>query len=232
MQDPMFVPPLRDVGEHDLPCWPNQSRLAIFLTRGLSVWLGQYAFYSVIVIFALIFLFGRQLDLFFRWTGDDSQFVSHFFFLRDQYSYWVGDKRYDQIGVEPFRMLEITIWLSLAVWGTRLLAGIVFLKQYDKLYMEIDRTIDGKPKIYLGLALAASGLYMVIELQGFVNRGAVLLALKQTPKLFFYVVSLVYFCSILIVAKSALFFAWQGFRKSRPGAVLWRDKSAAEARPS
>jgi hypothetical protein len=118
MEDPMFVPPLRDVGK-DLPCWPNQSRLAVFLTRGLSVWLGQYAFYSVVVIFALIFLFGRQLDNFLWWVGYDSQFVSHFFFLRDQYSYWIGDKRYDQIGVEPFHMLEITIWLSLALWGTR-----------------------------------------------------------------------------------------------------------------
>ena len=156
MQDPMFVPPLRDVGK-DLPCWPNQSSLSVFMTRGLSVWLGQYAFYSVIVIFGLIFLFGRQLDEFLRWVGYDSQFVSHFFFLRDQYSHWVGDKRYDQIGVEPFRLLEITIWLSLALWGTRFLAGILFLKQYDKLYLEMDRNIDAKAKMYIALIFAVFG---------------------------------------------------------------------------
>jgi hypothetical protein len=228
MEDPMFVPPLRDVGK-DLPCWPNQSRLAVFLTRGLSVWLGQYAFYSVVVIFALIFLFGRQLDNFLWWVGYDSQFVSHFFFLRDQYSYWIGDKRYDQIGVEPFHMLEITIWLSLALWGTRFLAGIIFLKQYDKLYMEMDRMVDGKARMYIALVFGIFVLYVVIELQEFVNSGAVLLALKQTPKLFFYVISLTYCGGIGMVAKPALFFAWERFRKNRPGAVLWRDESAAQA---
>lgn len=229
MQDPMFVPPLRDVGK-DLPCWPNQSSLSVFMTRGLSVWLGQYAFYSVIVIFGLIFLFGRQLDEFLRWVGYDSQFVSHFFFLRDQYSHWVGDKRYDQIGVEPFRLLEITIWLSLALWGTRFLAGILFLKQYDKLYLEMDRNIDAKAKMYIALIFAVFGLFVVVELQDFVESGAVLFAFKQSPKLFFYVISLTYCGLIGMVAKPALFFAWKKFRKNRPGVVLWRDELAAEAR--
>jgi hypothetical protein len=96
--------------------------------------------------------------------------------------------------------------------------------------MEMDRMIDGKAKMYIALAFGIFVLYVVMELR--VDSGAVLLGLKQTPKLFFYVISLTYFGGILMVAKSALFFAWERFRKNRPGVVLWRDESAAEARPS
>src|ERR1700681_1329691 len=95
--------------------------------------------------------------------------------------------------------------------------------------MEMDRMVDGEARMYIALVFGIFVLYVVIELQEFVNSGAVLLALKQTPKLFFYVISLTYCGGIGGVGQPALFFAWERFRKNRPGAVLWRDESAAQA---
>jgi hypothetical protein len=107
--------------------------LTVILTK--SPYLVVYFFFlAPPFAFVLPFAFEQQADKALRFFGYDNNFVSSFPFIRSLYFHLTSARWIGPLDVGYFHLLDAIVWGSIFVFGTRLLATLVYLKQYDDFF--------------------------------------------------------------------------------------------------
>jgi hypothetical protein len=194
-----------------VPCWPNQPRLVVVLTRDLDRFTGDLLF-QLPLVFVAIFAFSKSLGYVLHFIGYDDLVL-----LKAQYAY--VSKTIGGISFIDFQLLEIVAWASIGIWGGRLLLGIVFLKQYDRYFLAVSETNSGK--VYGAFILFAVSLYATISMQRHLAVPLFVFLMRNLPQVYFSLISIMWFSSAWGVTSASLFIIWKLFRQKRPGAVLW-----------
>lgn len=235
-------PPTRAVSKYSplagikLPCWPGASLVTVIFTNGIY---RVIVYFSVGPLFAfiLLFAFEKQADTALHLFGYDNDFISSFPFIRSLYFHLTSARWIGRLDVGYFHLLDATVWLSLGVWGTWLIAGLAFLKQYDDLFQKrlilLSERIRGREVLYyvgwIGLILAPSAI-TYFSMQDKILRDAdIVFIIKRLPGLYFYVFAIVYFYNGAFFSTAALIFAWKLFRQKRRGVILWREELEVES---
>jgi hypothetical protein len=218
-----------------VPCWPNPSELTVLLTRDLRRILYPYVLIGAFVLLTVMLLFAPQVDIAMRLLGYEADVVSYFPFLRIFYFRLLSYNLIPAAAVSYFHILDVALLLSLAVWGFRLAAGIIFLKQYDDLYLKLSRRLAETPRgrlfcAFLGvivlLQLPLGTTYLMIQPKVFSAPEFVLL-MAYLPAVYFLMFAALFWLSGFFVSELLLFLLWIVVRRYRPGVVLWRDRNAA-----
>lgn len=226
MRDPLLF--TRCVLDPDayLPCWPNQPGIVIFMTKGLSRMLSLYLLYVAPIVFLIMFAVKGPLNRALNLIGFTDDTVSHFAFLREQYYRLIEDGMRKDISIIDYHVLEITILISIAVWGGRFLCGLLFLRQYDKLYLEILKY--SHPDMLFGWLAGLMIIAVPLTFPGSMTTKGTLVSavLRNSPSAILWaMMATCYFWSFCIIAKSCLFFAWKLFRQYAPWANLWHNET-------
>lgn len=111
-----------------IPCWPNPSPLTIFFTRDLNRFIYRFAYTRMLILFVVLFLFDRQVDRLLDLVGYRSDFVSYFPFLRALHAHLISTVGIENVSAAYFHVLDACLWMAIAVWGTRLIAGLFLLR--------------------------------------------------------------------------------------------------------
>jgi hypothetical protein len=220
-----------------LPCWPDASRLAGLMTGDLSRVVFSYFVIGPFFGFALLFAFDQQLDSVLRLVGYDDNSASYFPFIRDLHSYFVASPSLGHVDIAYFHMLDVVLWLSIAVWGTWFATGIVFIRQYDDffrvfLYHMSKRHRGRRLVVYLSwiwVLLIPFVLTFGSMKAKLLRDPQIIFFIARLPKLFFLILAWAYYyCGGLAFSLIALFFIWKIFRQKWPGVVLWRPEMHGE----
>jgi len=165
-------------------------------------------------VFALLFVFddfiGRALHLL-RYD--------HLILLQAQYLYL--SNRLPDIRFVDVQVLEITIWLSIAIWGLRLILGALFLKQYDKFFMTFAE--PNKLRAYAALIITIPVIYVLMDLKLAFGGRSTFMLMKYFPDAYFVLIATLLFWGLRIISANLLFITWKIFRQNWPGIVLWCD---------
>jgi hypothetical protein len=190
----------------------------VLLTRNLNGIIYRYLFPYLCIVFAILLIFAKPLDDLLRPLGYDHDLVSHFPFVL--YSQLISINKNAHI---YFHILDVTVWMSVAVWGTRLIAGAIFLKQYDALYLTVSRRLSDTPLgvryvFYAGVVLFVLAIFTI----AFVPTQPKMLHDPETnfvvsylPGVFTFLFALMYYVWGFVFTESALFLLWKIFRQRR-----------------
>lgn len=204
--------------QSQVPCWPNPSKLTLLLTKGFERFTGNLRFQIIFVVaalYALDDLAGRALQL--------AGYHDLLFYSR-QYAD-VGSQN-PSIKLVHFQLLEIIELFSVTFWGARVVAGLVYLKQYDRFFLGVSKR-DDYWRLYVAPLLGVASLCITVYLAWPPGKSFLLL-MKSLPRVYFCMISIVWFGSLTWIASGVLFICWKLFRQCWPAAVLWRDPSQAQ----
>jgi hypothetical protein len=213
----MIQPESRPLGSSrplPIPCWPNPSRLVVFLTRDIDRFTFPYLAFFLPLIIAPLFIFDDDVGRTLHSIGYDDLVL-----LKGQYSFLLD--RSIHVKFADFQILEIVAWFSIAIWTVRLLLGVIFLKEYDRRFLRISQVHHGEA--YGALAMGAGGFYMATHVKLTFNAPAFLPLLRSLPQVYFWFMSWICFLSLSFVAIATLFLLWKLFRQKWRGAVLWHE---------
>jgi hypothetical protein len=206
------------------PCWPDQPRYVVFLTRDVDRWVTRLARLNL-VIWPILFLFQAQVDT--LWTAVFGKgTISHFAFIRDQYEYLVASQKIEHFdpsrhpALADFHMLEIATWLAIALCATRLITGIAFLRQFDARYVILSRHFATKffPLLIIWLAW---GMYLITDLPLQTKTSYAVPMMAYVPKVYWALVAMLYVGGLYAMVQLLHFVTWQMFRQKWPWATLW-----------
>jgi hypothetical protein len=212
----MTIPPYRRPStdpRRQIPCWPNQPRIVVLLTRDLDRFTGTFLLSRLPLVFIALFAFDNVIGDVFRLLGYDSLGL-----LKQQYAY--ASKRLPDLRFVDFQILKVVAWFSIIISCLRFVFGLMFLKQYDRRFAMISERSD---IIYLGLIFFGSALYFLVNIQTHFNVPPVYLFMQQSPRIYFVLISSTLLWSLFLVSTSALFVIWKLFRQKWPGVVLWSE---------
>ena len=191
------------------PCWPDQPRYVVWLTKDVDRFLRRLALGSL-MIWPVLFLFKAQIDT--LWTAVfGKEVVSHFAFIRRQYEYLVASQKIEHFDptrrqeLAAFHLLEIATWLGIAMCATRLITGIAFLRQFDARYLIISRHF------------LANWLPLMTIWVGFCQY----IIMVYPPKVGWLAVTMMYASGPYAIAQLLHFCMWKVFRQKWPWATLW-----------
>jgi hypothetical protein len=216
-----------------LPCWPNQPRYVVFLTRDVDRFLERLSLWSL-AIWPLLFVFQTQVDT--LWTavfGKES--VSHFAFIREQYEYLVTSQTIERFDptrypvLAHFRILEIVTWLTMAMCAATLITGIAFLRQFDARYLILSRHPASNWYFVLIIWLALC-LYLLTDMRLQIHVSYAVPMMAYAPKVYWTLVAMGYCGASLGIARGIHFLAWKVFRQKWPWARLWHPDNATQSR--
>jgi hypothetical protein len=214
-----------------VPCWPNPSTLTLLLTRDLRRILYPYVLVGIFALLTVMLLFAPLFDSALRLLGHEADVVSYFPFLRIFYFRLLSYNLIPATAVSYFHILDVALWLSLAVWGGRLAAGIVALKQYDDLYLKLLRRLAGTPRgqlfvLFLGAVLLVQSplgtTYLMIQPKVF-SAPEFILLMTYLPAVYFLMFGTLFWFGGFILSELLVFLLWVVVRRLWPGVVLWRD---------
>jgi hypothetical protein len=217
------------------PCWPNQPRYVVFLTRDVDRFLGRLALLNL-VIWPILFLFQTQIDT--LWTAVfGKETVSHFAFIRGQYEYLVTSQKIEHFDptrhpqLADFHMLEIATWLAIAMCATRLITGIAFLRQFDARYLILSRHFTTKlfPLLIIWLAC---GLYFLPDLQLHTKASYAVPMMAHAPKAYWSLAAMLYCGLPYAIVQLLHFVIWKVFRQKWPWARLWHPNIQSDGTQS
>lgn len=197
-----------------IPCWPNPSRLVLFLTRDVDRFTFPYLTFCMPLIIAPLFVFDDFVGQVLHSIG-----YNNLVLLRGQYAY--ASSKVDHLNFADFQILELVVWLSITIWGIRLFLGIIFLREYDRRFLRVSETHRGA--VYGAPIMGVGGVYVSTDTELAFHAPAFLLLLRSVPELYFWIMSVLCFCSLWLFSAGTLFVIWKLFRQNWPGAVLWRD---------
>jgi hypothetical protein len=213
-----------------IPCWPNPSRLTLLLTRDLYRLIYGYAYIGLLLLFVFMFVFHEQVDSVLWLFGYNADFVSYFPFFRVLFfrlneSVWPG-----HVSVTYFHVLDLSLWLSLATWGTRLAAGLIFLKQYDDLYRSFSIRLAETPRgrvrgTWIATILLFPAPFFItyaLMQPKILNDPEFVFLTTRLPTAYFLGLSVVYFFFASGIVEISLFLFWKVLRQKRRGVVLWQ----------
>jgi hypothetical protein len=181
---------------------------------------------------AILFLLAKPLDNALRPLGYNDGFVSYFPFVRYLYSHLISFNENAHPDIMYFHVLDVTVWMSVAVWGSRLVAGIIFLKQYDYVYWTVSRRLSNillTRGHQLRCTLYTSILYVsifwvlltpfVITYLGVDQKilldPVVNFLVSSFPAMFVFLFASLYFIWGFIFTEPALFLLWKVVRQKR-----------------
>lgn len=219
-----------------VPCRPNPSRVTTLLTSGLRRLIYRHLYKPTPFLFIFVFVFHQQIDGVLQLLGYDAKFVSYFPFLRTLYARLDASVWLNHVSVTYFHVLDATLWLSLAIWGARLAAGLIFLKQYDDLYLAFSIRTKGVPRerVYVAYAgtlwLFVTPFFINYALMQpkILNDPEVLFIVTSSPTVYFLSLAVIYFFTAGFVAEVSLFLLWKFLRQKRPGVILWQRSAIQE----
>jgi hypothetical protein len=200
--------------QRTIPCWPNPSRAVVFFTKGVGHLTSDLIF-QLPFVFVILFVFDDFIGRLLHSIGYDSLIL-----LQAQYLY--VSSRLADIRFVDFQVLEITIWLSIAIWGSRFILGFVFLKQYDRFFMMFSE--PHKIKVYGLFILGILGVYFMMNVKFTVAARLIFALMKYFPRAYFVLIATFLFWYLWMISVSLLFIVWKIFRQNRRGAVLWSGK--------
>lgn len=212
-----------------LPCWPNASKMTIFLTLGITRFIFRYSFILIPLIFFPMFLFAHEIDRALDLVGYDSQFVSEFPFIRGWYLRMTEFPATRNVELAYFHVLDLAMSLTIAVWASWLVTGIVFLKQYDHFFQIMGGRLLAPHPVQLSLSFITALALPFILYYGTGSSKImhdIAWCITELPILFFTFVAFAYFVYGYIATFGVLFILWKIFRGMWPGAVLWSEETA------
>ena len=175
------------------------------------------------VLILLMFVFEQQVGEALGLIGYDSNSVSYFPFVKNMYLQLASSNRLASIDVTHFHLLDVVLWLSIAVWGSWLAAGIIFLDRYDPMlgsgFSRLSERYRGR-RLYLYFCwiFMLSGP-VVMSIPPRLDNPEVRYVLTHIPKFYFFLVALTYyFCGGLLLSFSVLLLIWfisKTFRQDR-----------------
>jgi hypothetical protein len=178
-----------------------------------------------------MFLFAQEVDKVLDLIGYDTHVISEFSFIRGWYLRLTEFPPTRNIDLAYFHVLDLTIWLTIAVWANWLVTGVIFLKQYDLFFGGVARRLAKVHRAQLFLFLMA-----VIAMPFALNYGPrpsrllrdpiIAWFITQVPMLSFTFFAFIYFVYGFVITFIALFILWKLFRQMWPGAVLWSEEAA------
>lgn len=211
------------------PCWPDQPRYVVFLTRDLDKFLVRLAV-SLVIIWPILFEVEPQIDT--LWTavfGKDT--VSHFAFIRGQYEYLAALQKIERLDpaghpqLADFHMLEIATWLGIAMTATRSVTGIAFLRQYDARYLIISRHfMMNFFSLTLVIIWLAFCLYFLTDVTFYTK--------TAYPRAYWSMTAYLYSGVPFAIVKVLHIVVWKVFRQNWPWARLWQPNMQADRAPS
>ena len=182
-----------------------------------------------------MFVFEHSLDTALdHLVGYRNGFVSYFPFIRNQYLYLIKSQRMPNVDIAHFHILDVVIWIALLGWGTYLIVGIIFLKQYDDRFQKLSRVlaeiglstimgvISGSYCTIMFFFLLIIGLWIATDMPTLIRISEFNFMMTHFPRTYFCFISLLYYYSIAFIGMIGLNLTWKVFREKWPGAVLWR----------
>jgi hypothetical protein len=184
----------------------------------------------------LMFIFEREVDSALELAGYDRNFISYFPFVRNLYFRFVLYYRgAGNLDVAHFHMLDVTVLLSIVVWGGWLTAGFIFLKYDNGFQLFCNRVAErfrGRELfLYFSWIFALSGpIILSITPRVPVTNPEMLFLLTYIPRLYFFVVAIAYyFFGGFLYSLSILFVVWKVFCQNRPRLVALERAQKEEA---
>ncbi len=171
--------------------------------------------------FVALFAFDNLLGQWLHFVGYDSLTL-----LKDAYAY--ASTRISEVKFVDFQLLEIVAWFSIGAWGVRLILGLIFLKQYDARFGAVSARLS--TKVYGALFVGAAGLWAAVDVKTQLDTVEFQLLMANFPRVYFSLMSVMWFWSLWGISTSLWFIAWKLFRQNWPGAVLWREQNDPEER--
>jgi hypothetical protein len=215
--EPVSLVPSYSVGslaaQRAVPCWPDPSRAMVLLTRGVDRFTSDLLL-QMPFVFALLFVFDDFIDRVLRLIGYD-----HLVLLQPQYLYL--SKRLTDIRFVDFQVFEITLWLSIAIWGLRLILEAAFLKQYDRFFMTFSE--PNKLRAYAALIIAIPVIYALLDVKLAFAARLTFVLMKYFPDAYFVLFATLLFWCMRTISANLLFITWKIFRQNWPGVTLWCD---------
>jgi hypothetical protein len=101
-----------------------------------------------------------------------------------------------------FHILDACLWMSFAIWGTRLTAGLFFLRQYDDLYRRVSLNIAHMPRervyfLFIGsilICLSPIFITWVLMQPKILNDPEIMFVVNWLPIAYFLSLAVTYFC--------------------------------------
>jgi hypothetical protein len=119
--------------EHtSLPRRPEGSSLAALLRRKINRVFFPYLFGWPLPVLALMCVFAREADTVLGIFGYSDDFASSFPFIKALYRNVASTRSLGTIDIGYFHILDATLWVAIIAWTIWLIAGIVLLKEYDR----------------------------------------------------------------------------------------------------
>jgi hypothetical protein len=197
----------------------------------LKDFIERYVTVVVIVASAVTFTFDDAAKSFLQATGYNNNFVSFFPFVRSLYFSLLSYGVLERAHLFYFHALDAFVWLSIIVWGVRLIAGVIFLKQYDDLYQTFFlRARETLPfgRVCPTCVLVAAPFFCMLVI--FVMTQPVLLrdpgiafVIRNYTGVFLFPLPIFYFIFGFFFTHAILLLLWKIFRQHWPGVVLWRE---------
>ncbi|MGA9949989.1 MAG: hypothetical protein WBQ24_17200 [Xanthobacteraceae bacterium] len=170
------------------------------------------------------------MDIALRPLGYDDGFVSYFPFVRYLYSHLISFNENYRPDIIYFHVLDITVWMSIAVWGIRLVTGTIFLKQYDALYLIVSRRLSDMPlglrwAFYGGLAWVVLATFAItyVPVQPKMFRDPEInFVVSHFPGAFVFLFASTYYVFGFLLTEPTLFLLWKLVRQRRADSCLRR----------
>jgi hypothetical protein len=211
-----------------VPCWPNPSRVTIFFTRDVNRFIYLFASTRTPFLFLFLFLFSHQIDHVLSIFGYKADFVSYFPFLRALHARLISSVKIGDVSTVYFHVLDVCVWMCLAVWGTRLTAGLFFLRQYDDFYQGVSLRLAHTPReqVYAGIlggiiaSVAPFGVTYLLMQPKILNDPEIVFVVVWLPAAYFISLAVTYFYCTGCLVELSLFLLWKVLRQKRRGVVL------------
>jgi hypothetical protein len=224
---------LRDTLEDEgikLPCWPAAAHSTVLLTRGVYK-LATWFFVCPLLVFIPLLAFERQVDPMLRLFGYSDEFVSFFPLVRNLQSRLASHRWIKHIDIGYFHLLDAVTWIAIVVWGTWLILGTVFLKQYDDLFQRrsprmLERFHGRLWLFYLGGIFFASSPFIITSLgttDKILSDPQVVFYVNKLTTSYFYPFFVTYYYAPAFSSMGLLFLTWKICREKGPGVVLWHQ---------
>jgi hypothetical protein len=175
-----------------------------------------------ILVILLMFVFERQLDDALSAFGYNDDFLSYFPFIKPMYLRFLSSKKTANIGVAHFHILDLVLWLSIAVWGTWLTVVTINFKHYDDgfrlgLSRVSERYRGQRPFLYIScIFMLFTPVLLTIQPKPLANNPEFLFILTYIPQFYFFVVALSYYFIGGLLSMLILILLWKLFWQDRP----------------
>jgi hypothetical protein len=216
-----------------VPCWPNPSRLTVFLTNDLRKIIGRYILGGTFFASAAAFAFATPTNNLLRLIGYNDGFVSYFPAFRNLYFYLTASRITATVNIADFHILDVFLWWWIAVLAIRLISGIAYLKQFDDFYRAYSL---GLAQRHSRLRLFIYGVVGILLLFSpftltqpqLINDWKFTILIRYYPQVYFWSVAMAYFIVGYFFIEILLFGLWKIFRQHWPGVVLWHQNAQCE----